>query len=230
MKIQDIPKDERPYEKCERMGTASLSEAELLAVVLQTGTREESSLALARRLLQAGQEPGLFGLARMSYRELTAIKGIGRVKAIKLLAILELARRMTRQSAGKRLAMNSPESIAEYYMQTLRFLEVEHVYALFFNTKCQFLGDRRMTVGTVNTSLLSPREIFIEALRRQAVNIVMVHNHPSGDPEASSEDIAITSQIARAGALLDIELMDHIIIGDNRYFSFRENGCIPFDS
>ncbi|MDE7297876.1 MAG: DNA repair protein RadC [Lachnospiraceae bacterium] len=227
-RMKDMPVSERPYEKCERHGTSALSEAELLAIVLQTGTRRESAVELAQRILLQNPEQSLLGLAGMSYQELTALRGIGRVKAIKLMAILELAKRLSGMSFRKKPVFTEPGAIADYYMQKLRFLTVEQVHVLFFNTKCIFLGDKLLTVGTVNSSLLSPREIFIEAVKRNAVNIILVHNHPSGDPTASREDIAITSRIAQAGRLLEISLLDHIIIGDNRYFSFKESGCAPF--
>ncbi len=227
-RIKDLPLSERPYERCESEGVSALSEAELLAIVLQTGTKTESAVGLAERLLLQSPEQSLAGLAKMPYQGLTAIHGIGRVKAIKLMAILELAKRLSRINFKHRPVFTKPETIAEYYMQQLRFLTVEQVYVLFFNTKCIFLGDKLLTIGTVNSSLLSPREIFIEAVQRQAVNIILVHNHPSGDPTASREDVAITTRVAQAGKILEIGLLDHIIIGDNRYFSFKENGCAPF--
>ncbi|MBQ9119963.1 MAG: DNA repair protein RadC [Lachnospiraceae bacterium] len=225
-KMKELPESERPYEKCEQNGVQTLSDAELLAVILQTGTRNETAVELATRVLAQSKEQNLAGLARMSYPELVRIHGIGRVKAIKLLCIAELSGRLSRTSFRKKPVFTEPAAIAEYYMQSLRFLEVEQVHVLFFNTRCIFLGEKLITTGTVNSSLVSPREIFIEAVRREAVNIILVHNHPSGDPNASKDDMAITSRIAQAGRLLDIHLMDHIIIGDNQYLSFREKGYL----
>ncbi len=164
----------------------------------------------------------------MDFGRLTAVSGIGRVKALKLLAAFELMKRVSREGFGEKPVLKSPASIAEYYMQRLRFLNVEEVHAAFFNTKCIFLGEKRLSVGTVNSSVVSPREIFIEALLREAVGVILVHNHPSGDPTASREDIHLTVQVSQAGRMLDIRLLDHIIIGDNRYFSFKESGCSPF--
>ena len=226
--MKELPASERPYEKCEREGTEALTEAELLAVILQTGSRTETAVALASRVLMQTREQNLLGLAKMSYKELTAIYGIGRVKALKLMCILELAKRLSKINFTARPVFTEPSVIADYYMQSLRFLTVEQVRVLFFNTKCIFLGEKLMTIGTVNSSLLSPREIFIEAVKMEAVNIILVHNHPSGDPSASREDIAMTTKIAQAGRLLEIQLLDHIIIGDNKYFSFKEEGCVPF--
>lgn len=226
--MKELPLSERPYEKCEREGAGSLSDAELLAILLQSGTRRETAVELAMRLLMQSPEKNLSGLARMNFKRLTAVHGIGRVKALKLLAAFELMKRLAREDFGERPVLANPASIADYYMQSLRFLTVEEVHVLFFNTKCIFLGEKRLSVGTVNASLISPREIFIEALQREAVNIILVHNHPSGDPTASREDIHLTVQVAQAGKILEVRLLDHIIIGDNRYFSFKENGCAPF--
>lgn len=226
--MRDLPLSERPYEKCERDGAECLSDAELLAILLQSGTREETAVELAKRLLLLSPEKNLSGLARLTFSRLTAVRGIGRVKAVKLLAAFELMKRLSREDFGEKPVLSSPSAIADYYMQRLRFLSAEEVHVLFFNTKCIFLGEKRLFVGTVNASLISPREIFIEALQREAVNIILVHNHPSGDPAASREDIHLTVQVAQAGRMLDIRLLDHIIIGDNRYFSFKENGCTPF--
>lgn len=228
IRMKELPVSERPYEKCGREGAQALTDAELLAVILQTGTRTESAVTLASRLLLQNEEKNLLGIAKMSFLELTAIHGIGRVKAVKLMCILELAKRLSRMNFTSRPVFTEPSAIADYYMQSLRFLTVEQVRVLFFNTKCIFLGEKLMTIGTVNSSLLSPREIFIEAVKREAVNIILIHNHPSGDPTASREDIAMTARIAQAGKLLEIQLLDHIIIGDNRYFSFKEEGCTPF--
>ncbi len=226
LKMKELPESERPYEKCEQTGPEALSDAELLAVLLQTGTKTETAVALATRVLAHSTEKNLAGLAKLSYTDLTRIHGIGRVKAVKLLCAAELSRRIARCSFGKRPVFTDPASIADYYMQSLRFLKVEHVYILFFNTRCIFLGEKHLTVGTVNSSLISPREIFIEAVHREAVSIIMVHNHPSGDPEASREDMMLTTRIAQAGKLLDIHLLDHVIIGDNCYLSFREKGYL----
>lgn len=226
LKMKELPESERPYEKCERDGAGALSDAELLAVILQTGTKTETAVALATRILAQTSEKNLAGLAKMDYTELVRIHGIGKVKAVKLLCIAELSRRIAKSSFGRKPVFTEPAAIADYYMQSLRFLDVEQVHVLFFNTRCIFLGEKLITVGTVNSSLVSPREIFIEAVRREAVNIILVHNHPSGDPEASRDDMAITSRIAQAGKILDIHLLDHIIIGDNRYLSFREKGYL----
>lgn len=226
--MKELPVSERPYEKCEQQGADSLSDAQLLSVILQTGTRTENAVSLASRLMLQTGEKNLLGLSRMSFQEMTAVSGIGRVKAVKLQCVLELSRRISQMNFQAHPVFTNPAVIAEYYMQSMRFLTVEQVHVLFFNTKCIFLGEKLLTIGTVNSSLLSPREIFIEAVRREAVNIILVHNHPSGDPSASRDDISITARVAQAGKLLDIQLLDHIIIGDNRYYSFKEEGCSPF--
>ena len=151
-----------------------------------------------------------------------SIPGVGTVKAIQLKCIGELSRRMARQKAKERLSFNAPDTIAEYYMEELRHLEQEVLLCMMLDTKNHLLGEKRMFLGTVNASLVSPRELFLEALRYQAVNIILVHNHPSGDPTPSREDVLITQRVHQGGELIGIHLLDHIIIGEHTYMSFRE--------
>lgn len=213
--IMELPEDERPYEKCLQNGPAALSDAELLAVILRTGTRGKSSVALAQEILsQAGAYTGLVGIIHRSVEELRTIPGIGTVKAVQLRCIAELARRIARTPAERRLKFNDPESIADYYMESLRHEEQEIVLCMMFDTKNNLLGDEIITRGTVNLSLISPREIFLAALAWHAVQIVLVHNHPSGDATPSPEDLLVTERVRTAGEMLGIHLLDHIIIGD----------------
>jgi DNA repair protein RadC len=158
--------------------------------------------------------------------ELRAIPGIGEVKAVKILCLSEIARRIVREKVRREQRFDSAELIAEYYMESMRHLETEETVLLHFDSKMSLLGEDIMTKGTVNGALISPREIFIQALRRGAVRIVLLHNHPSGDPVPSSEDISSTRQIKRAGELLGISLTDHIIIGDLCYCSLKEMGLL----
>ena len=156
----------------------------------------------------------------------SAIPGIGEVKAVKLLCLSEIARRIVREKIRTQQNFDSPGTIAEYYMESMRHLETEQTVLLHFDSKMALLGEDIMTKGTVNGALISPREIFIQALRRGAVRIVLLHNHPSGDPRPSNEDIASTRQIKKAGELLGIALTDHIIIGDLCYCSLKEMGFL----
>ena len=219
--IKALPAQDRPYEKCLEFGPEHLTDAELLAVILRTGRRGSSSLELSYEILQLAdiRRQGLDGLHHLSIPELMGIPGIGKVKAIQLKCIGELSRRMARQKARNRLSFHAPETIADYYMEELRQLEQEVLLCMMLDTKNHLLGEKRMFLGTVNASLVSPRELFLEALRFQAVNIILVHNHPSGDPTPSQEDVQITQRVQQGGELLGIHLLDHIIIGEHTYVS-----------
>lgn len=220
--IKFIPKEERPYEKCFANGAESLTDSELLAVILKNGSKGESSIELARKVLSVSENDGLLGICKVSLNELMEIKGIGRVKAIQIKCIAELSRRISKTNAKNELVFNSPKSIVDYYMEDLRHKEVEEFIMLALNNKSVLLGEFVISKGTVNASLASPREIFIQALRVKAVNIIIMHNHPSGDPAPSRNDFVVTKNIKSAGELIGINLIDHIIIGDNDYISFRE--------
>jgi len=223
--MKEMPPGERPYEKCQLNGPGVLSDAELLAVILRNGCHGINSLELARELLKMHMdEKGLVSLTRLSLQELTGVTGIGSVKAVQLQCIGELARRIAKASAGERFSMNSPAAIAGYFMEDLRHQEQEEIHVALFDTKSHLLRATVVSRGTVNAAIVSPREIFLEALKYHAVYVVLLHNHPSGDPTPSREDLALTVRMREAGELLEIPLIDHIIIGDNRYVSFKERG------
>ena len=224
--IKEIPELERPYEKCERRGAASLSDEELLAVLLRTGTRGENALALARRILYHAGETGILGIHQFNRERLMTIKGIGKVKAIQISCISELAKRLSKAYYQEALCFSEPDTIARYYMEDMRHGKQEQMKLLMLNTKAKLIGETNISKGTVNASLITPRELFIEALQKSAVYIIIIHNHPSGDPTPSREDLLITKRIFDAGKLIGIELLDHIIIGNNRYMSFREEGML----
>lgn len=216
---------EQPREKCARYGAKSLSDAELLAVILRTGAKNMTVLQLAQTFL-AQRDKGLLNLIYMNQEEMAKLPGIGKVKAVQLKCIAELAERITRTSREKEVCLNAPSSVAAYYMERLRHEPKEHLLTAMFDSKSNLLGDTVISIGTVNNSLVSPREIFLKALEYQAVHIVLLHNHPSGDPTPSDADILVTSRVMKSGNILGITLADHIIIGDNRYTSFRENGLL----
>lgn len=226
--IKDIPAQDRPYEKCLEHGAEHLTDAELLAIILRTGSQGSNSLELSYKILELAhtRKPGLAGLYHLSIQELMDIRGVGKVKAIQLKCLGELSRRTARQSARKRLSFQMPSTIADYYMEELRHEEQEVLLCMMLDTKNHLLGEKRMFLGTVNASLVSPRELFLEALRFQAVNIILVHNHPSGDPTPSREDLQITQRVRQGGELLGIHLLDHIIIGEHAYVSFQEKECL----
>lgn len=225
--LKELPVSERPYEKCEKYGAASLSDAELLAVIIKTGSKGERVSELANRILNYSKgKSGLIGLNYLTLEDFMSIHGIGRVKAIQLLCVTELTKRMAKAHLPKNAVLNQPKEIARHYMQELRHLDCEHVVLLLLDTKCHKIKDFVISKGTVNAALAEPREIFLKAVRYGAVNIVLLHNHPSGDVSPSNADISITKKVFQAGELLGIQLVDHIIIGDNRFFSFREKGMI----
>lgn len=222
-RIKELPSDERPYEKCRKNGPGTLSDAELLAIILRTGSKGMSSLSLARKLIQSEQcKDGIQGICNFTLNELMKLKGIGIVKGIQILCVGELSRRIAKSTARKRLSFTSPDSIADYYMEDLRHEKQEKIVLVLLDTRGNLIHDKYIFSGSISQSLASPREIFLEALKQEAVNVVLLHNHPSGDPTPSREDIALTSRIAQCGKLLNIPLTDHIIIGDRKYVSFRE--------
>lgn len=228
IRMKDLPCEERPYEKCLHMGAKTLSDAELLSVIIRTGNKEETSLDLAEKILSlGGTGDGLVGLLHHSLPDLMKVKGIGMVKGVQLACVGELSRRIwKRRTFAKRMTFTGPEEIADYYMEDMRHLEREEVRAMFLDTKQALLKDVLLSRGTVNASVLSPREVLIEALRYRAVSMVLVHNHPSGDPSPSRDDLALTHRIRTAGDLVGITLIDHIIIGDLRFVSFREQNIL----
>lgn len=216
---------EQPREKCSRYGAQNLTDAELLAVILRVGAKDISALQLAQNFL-AQKEKGLLNLVYMTQEEMEKISGIGKVKAVQLKCIAELARRIAQTSREKEVRLNDPASVAAYYMESLRHESREKLLLAMFDAKSNLLGDAVISIGTVTNSLVSPREIFLKALEYQAVHIVLLHNHPSGDPAPSEADIRVTSRVMDSGSILGIALADHIIIGDNQYVSFRENGLL----
>lgn len=226
--MKDIPKDERPYEKCLKNGPECLSDAELLSIIIRIGSKENNSLALAQKILALNYpKEGILGLLHLSMPELMQIKGIGNVKGAQLLCIGELSRRIWKKTVlNNTKAFHKPLDIVNYFIEDMRHREQEQVSIMRLNTKGALIRDVLISQGTVNASVVSPREIFLEALKYHAVNLVMVHNHPSGDPTPSREDLSLTRRVRDAGELVGIQLLDHIIIGDNSYISLKERGII----
>lgn len=227
-KRSNIIRKELPYEKFLKYGPESLSEAELLAIILRTGTKDCNSVELAGKILDLATSPykGLLGLYHISVEELMQLRGIGEVKAVKIKCIAELSMRMAKARKEPLVKFESPKSVADYFMEELRHEEREKVLLLCLDNKAQLISRFVLSVGTANASLLSPREVFKYALRVQAVHIMVLHNHPSGDPIPSRQDMEITRRLYKTGELMEIPLIDHIIIGDKKYTSFRESGLL----
>lgn len=224
MTQKELLKKELPYEKFLTLGPEALTETELIAIILRTGTRNCSALELAQKVLvkASGKNNGLNGLHHLSLQELMEIPGIGEVKAVKIKCMTEMAIRMARQRAADALKFDTPETVADYYMEQMRHLEKEKILLLLLDNKLHLIEEYMISLGTVNASLLSTRDVFIQALRVRAGKMILLHNHPSGDPHPSKEDITITQTMKKAGELMDIPLIDHIILGDRCFISLKE--------
>lgn len=213
----------KPYEKFLRLGPESLSDEELLALIIRTGTSKKNALMLAEDVLRlCGKGYGLVGLHHVEISDLKQIEGIGEVKAVKLKCIAELSNRIAKQKIHFKDCLSGPAAIAAYFMESMRHLEYEKCIAVYLDCKCHLLSEYTLSIGTINQAVFSTRELYRHALKCNAAQIIILHNHPSGDPTPSKEDVSITSQIMEASRLMDIPLVDHIIIGDNTYVSFRE--------
>lgn len=224
MLIKDFPAEDRPRERLIRTGAESLSNQELLAILLRTGTKEESVLELANRLIRHFE--GLRFLKDASLEEMTAIKGIGTAKAVQILAAIELGRRIANLHHDARYVIRTPQDGANYVMNDMRFLSQEHFVCLYLNIKNQVIHRQTIFIGSLNASIVHPREVFKEALRRSAASIICFHNHPSGDPSPSKEDIEVTKRLAECGKIMGIEILDHLIIGEKKFVSLRQKGYL----
>jgi len=220
--IRDVNIENRPRERLLRQGAESLSNQELLAILLRTGTKEESVLVLANRVLNVFER--LHHLKHATIEEMMAIKGIGEVKAIQLMAAVELGRRLAQKHNDEKFTIRSPQDAATYLMPDMTSLNQEHFVVLFLNIKNQIIHKQTIFIGSLNASIVHPREIFREAVKRSAASIICAHNHPSGVPTPSTEDIEVTKRIVEAGYIIGIELIDHVIIGDHQYISLKEKG------
>ena len=181
---------------------------------------------MAKRLLYQDGGAGLLGIHQFSFQSLMKLKGIGKVKAVQILCLSELAKRLSKASVEPRLRFSSSQSVAEYYMEDLRHRNQEVMKLLLLNSKAELIDETNISKGTVNASLVTPRELFVEALKKEAVSMILLHNHPSGDPTPSRDDILTTKRISECGLLIGIELLDHIIIGNNCYVSFQEENLL----
>jgi DNA repair protein RadC len=222
--IKDLPEDIRPRERLLKEGSGALSDIELLAILLRTGSREATALDLASMIM--AQFKSLRLLLGATVEELGEIKGVGPAKACQVKAALELARRTSKYSDLPRPVIKSPEDAAGLVMEEMRHFDREHFRAILLNTKNQVIGTDKVSVGTLNSSAVHPRELFRNAIKRGAASVILVHNHPSGDPAPSKEDMDITGRVKEAGNIIGIGVLDHIIIGDNKFTSFKANGLI----
>ena len=222
LKIKELPETERPYEKLELYGEKALSNAELLAIIIKTGTKEETSVQIAQRILNLNYDPQmgeLNFLKSITMEELMQIKGIGRVKAIQIKAICELAIRMSKPSNFKKIQIKSTEQLAKLVMEELRFEKREYVKLFLLNNKNEILKNINTAIGGTNFANVNMKEIIGEALKIKAPKMILVHNHPTGDPTPSKADITFTDRLYNAAKMFDIELIDHIVIGNMNFKS-----------
>ena len=222
--IKDVPVEERPRERMTRYGAAVLNHAELLAILLRTGTVSESAVDLAKRVLH--ESGGLRDLVTMSIDEMTKIKGIGVAKALQIKAGFELGKRASKSFFGERHTIRSPEDVSRMLMEELRYEQKEKFLCVFLNTKNHVIGQEVLSIGSLNATIVHPREVFRAAIQKSSSAIICVHNHPSGDPTPSREDIDMTTRLIEAGLIVGIDVLDHIIIGDQTFVSLKEQGLM----
>ncbi len=222
--LREMPEEERPRERLARLGAIALRDAELLAVLFRTGTREEGAVALAERLLR--QFGNLRAISRASLEELMQIKGVGKVKAVEIQAAVELGIRLAREKDEDRPKIRSAEDVAGLLMARFKQCEVEVFKALLLNTKNEVQKIVDVATGGLDATLAMPRDVFRQAVRDAASAVIVCHNHPSGDPEPSREDIRITERLRDAAEIIGFRLLDHIVFGHERYVSFQERGLL----
>jgi len=228
MEKRHTTEEMKPYEKFEVYGPEQLTDAELLAIILRTGTKNSDALEVAGQVLKESDcgKKGLLGLYHMSIEQLAKIHGIGPVKAVKLKCITELSRRIAATKAWDDLVFQRSGTVASYYMEKLRHRSRECIILMLLDSKGHLIREVELSTGTVRMAPLSPRDVFIEALKAEAVQMILMHNHPSGDPTPSADDIKITENLFKLGLQMELPLVDHIIIGDKDYISFKEKGLL----
>lgn len=225
MKIKALPRSERPVEKTITKGASALSNSELLAILLGSGTREKSAIGLAEDIISKDKS-GISHLAESSVQELMSINGVGQSKAARIVAAVELGKRISTAPRVKRMGVESSDDIARLFIEDMRYEKREIFKALLLNPRGEIISIETVSVGELTSTLVHPREVFSQAVKRSAAGIVFVHNHPSGNPEPSEEDIKTTERLVACGKLLGIVVIDHIIIGDGQYCSMQSLGLM----
>jgi len=222
-RVKELPRNEQPYEKCEEYGAEFLSDAELLSVILRNGSREMNSLDTAKEILKkAGPGRSIAGIENIADSDLLSIPGIGRVKLILIKCLTEYSKRLWKAGLKSNICFDHPKKCARFFMEDMRHLTFEEVRVVLLDTKANYISSEVLTKGLSDRSLLSPRELFSLALKRNASQVIVLHNHPSGDPTPSDDDIEMTKLLIIAGSIIGIRLADSIIIGDGTYVSMRE--------
>ena len=224
--VRDLPTEERPREKLIQRGAASLSDTELLAILLRTGTSSVSVLHLAEEVLAKYQDKGLVSIMNISPQEIASVHGVGLAKAATIVAAVELGRRLSTRAAQKLEKIEGPEDVARYASPLLRFEQKEHFLVMLLDVRNRVLALPTVSIGSLTASVAHPREIFREAIRYSAANMILIHNHPSGDPTPSREDVQITKQMMKAGDIMGIPVLDHVIIAGDGFLSLKEADCL----
>ncbi|MFQ8697912.1 MAG: RadC family protein [Peptoniphilus harei] len=229
--IKEMPEDERPQEKLIKFGPDYLSNAELLALIIRTGNRKgdsaiDTATKVLRSLRTANDSNGLNSLKNANLSNLMEVDGVGEAKAAMILAAVQLGIRLAVSSNGTKIRVTSPSIAANYVLSEMSVLEQEHFRIMTLNTKKEINFIREISKGTINMTLVHAREVFRAAISDNAHSIILLHNHPTGDPSPSKEDIGLTKNLIEASKIIGIDILDHIIIGDNRYFSFLEEGLL----
>ncbi len=224
--VRDLPKEDRPREKLIDRGAAALSDTELLAILLRTGTSSVSVLHLAEEVLAKYRDKGLVAIMNMSPQEIATVHGVGLAKAATIVAAVELGRRLSTRAAQKTEKIEGPEDAARYMMPMLRYEQKEHFLVMLLDVRNRVIATSTISVGGLTSSIAHPREVFREAIRHSAAALILVHNHPSGDPSPSREDIQLTRQMMKAGEVMGIPVLDHIILANDDFLSIKEANCL----
>ncbi|HET6383097.1 MAG TPA: DNA repair protein RadC [Armatimonadota bacterium] len=222
--IRDLPQNQRPRERLLEFGASALSDTELLAILLRVGSARESVLRLAERLLH--HFGSIKGIAQATAVDLSEVKGIGPAKSTELLAAIELGIRLSRFSEAPRPTIRSPQNVYDLFGSEMRYLSQEQFRTLSLDTKGGVIRSRTVTQGSLNASIVEAREVFREAISCNAANLIAIHNHPSGDPSPSQEDISLTKRLVEAGKVIGIGVLDHLIVGDGKFVSLKERGLM----
>ncbi|GAB3070748.1 DNA repair protein RadC [Salinicoccus sesuvii] len=222
--IKEMHNADRPRERLMNYGADKLTNQELLGIIINTGNREESSVTVANRIIQ--NMKSIRELRNLTYQELVSVKGIGEAKAITILAVIELAIRMHTHSLEEDVFIKSPEDVSYFLMEKMRYYQQEHFVVLYLSTKNMVIHQETMFKGSLNTSIVHPREVYKEAVKRSAAAIICVHNHPSGDPSPSREDVEVTKRLHECGEMIGVDFLDHVIIGAGKYVSLKEMNYI----
>jgi DNA repair protein RadC len=224
LKIKDLPENERPRERLFRYGPEILSNVELLAILLGSGSKKENIISLSSKIIH--KEGGLSGMMKSTLEDFINIDGIGKAKSAKIMAIIELSKRLNSFKNGENYKICSSKDAASLVMGEMNFLNQEKLVVIMLNTKNIVISVKTIFVGSLNSSIVHPREVFNDAIKKSSASIIVCHNHPSGDPSPSKEDIKVTYRLNECGKILGIELLDHLIIGNGRYISLKEKGIL----